>query len=57
SYQMSEPVQTMGEIRGIFGDVADYHRLANAQPGFPVPARTEFYPGYHQPVPKNICTR
>ncbi|KAL3882340.1 hypothetical protein ACJMK2_028693 [Sinanodonta woodiana] len=57
SYQMSKPVQTMGENRGSFGDVTDYHCLENAQPGFPEPARTEFYPGYHQPVPKNMCTR
>ncbi|KAL3886254.1 hypothetical protein ACJMK2_026261, partial [Sinanodonta woodiana] len=57
SYQMSEPVQTMGGIGGSFGDIADYHRLANSQPGFHKRARTEFYPGYHQPVPKSMCTR
>ncbi|KAK3587713.1 hypothetical protein CHS0354_042504 [Potamilus streckersoni] len=57
SYQISEPVPTIGEIKGSFEDVTDYHSLESAQPGFLDRAHTEFYPAYHQPMPKSMCTR
>ncbi|KAL3886220.1 hypothetical protein ACJMK2_026227 [Sinanodonta woodiana] len=57
SYQMSQPEQAMGEIRASFEEVTNYISMEYTQPSFPEPARTEFHPGYHQPVPQNTCTR